>query len=54
MDFDKCFNALEIRLYSDASWNPNLGFGGVCEDSWMFYKWDSDFIAEFEPSIAYL
>ena len=31
----------------------DLGFGGVCDDSWMYGRWDG-FVQKFEPSIAYL
>ena len=44
----------EVPMYSDASRNPNLGFGAICSSSWMYSKWDPDFIREHEPSIAYL
>ena len=31
MDFDRTWNADQIEMYSDASKNPSLGFGGICE-----------------------
>ena len=35
MDFDKTWNAEEISFYSDASRSKILGFGAICETSWM-------------------
>ena len=31
-----------------------LGYGGICEDSWMYGQWEPSFIETCEPSIAYL
>ena len=53
-DFEKCWHATEIVMYPDASRNPQLGFGGICNHSWMYGKWNADFILEAEPSISYL
>ena len=54
MDFGKDVQAPEIDFYSDASRNEQLGFGGVCGNSWMFQQWPSGFIRDFEPSIEFL
>ena len=54
MDFDKTWNAEEIKMFSDASKNPKLGFGSICDRLWTFSQWDSDFITEHNPSIEYL
>ena len=54
MDFSKDLNAEEILFYSDASGNENLGFGGLCGNSWMFAQWEPGIIAEFEPNIEFL
>ena len=45
--------ATEIELFSDASRNFSLGFGGYCGKSWMYAKW-SEAVTELEPSIEYL
>ena len=54
LDFDKVWHATEISIYSDASHGETLGFGGICEDSWMYGRWEDDFIKDYEPNIAYL
>ena len=54
LDFSKSRNAQEIEMFSDASRSKSLGFGGICEKSWVYGQWDSKFIEEFEPSIEYL
>ena len=54
MDFSKTWEAAEICMYSDASKNPNLGFSGICGDSWMYKQWDPSFIMRDDPSIEYL
>ena len=54
MDFSKDLSTTEIEMFSDSSKNPELGFGGVCGNSWMFDKWDSDFVRDSDPSIAFL
>ena len=41
-------------MYSDAAKNPELGFGAICQDSWMYSKWDPSFIIDCNPSIEYL
>ena len=54
IDLNEHLIADEVPMYSDASRNPNLGFGAICSSSWMYSKWDPDFIRSHEPSIAYL
>ena len=54
MDFDTIINAQQVQMYSDASRNFSLGFGGICQNSWMFMPWDPAFMNKAEPSIAYL
>ena len=34
--------------------NAMLGFGGICQNSWMFAQWDKSFIVQQDPSIEYL
>ena len=43
-----------IPFYSDASLNAELGMGALLENDWMYYKWNSQFIKNCEPSIEYL
>ena len=43
-----------LDMYSDSLRNPELGFGAICQHSWMYSQWDSQFIKEYQPSIEYL
>ena len=52
MDYRE-WTAVDIEMYSDASRNWSLGFGGICKRSWQFSKW-SEFTKEVQPSIQYL
>ena len=52
-DFELVHNAIEIDMYSDASRNFDLGFGGFCKSDWFAEKWDS-FVALVKQSIEYL
>ena len=54
MDYSTSRNAREIDMYSDASKNLSLGMGAICESSWSFMQWDSEFIANKNPSIEFL
>ena len=54
IDFSRCWMATEICMFSDASRAENLGFGGICNTSWMYSAWPTGFIAEKQPSIEYL
>ena len=54
MDFTKEWKAEEIGFYTDASRNAFLGCGGICRKSWFCKQWDSEFVLQSEPSIAYL
>ena len=54
LDFSLIINADEINFYTDASRNPNLGMGGVCEKAWFIKRWNPDFIRAEYPSIAFL
>ena len=45
---------VELGFYSDASANPNLGFGCVINNtSWIWGKWETGFIEANKPSIEY-
>ena len=54
IDMQKMYNAEEILMYSDASRSEILGFGGICDESWMFGQWPENYIKQYEPSIEYL
>ena len=53
-DFSTILTADEIFLYTDSSSSVRKGMGGICYESWMFTKWDPDFIRKANPSIQYL
>ena len=53
MDFD-LVSADELDFYTDATKNPKLGFGGCFNNSYMYCRWNSNFIRQYDPSIAYL
>ena len=42
------------QFSSDASRNPLLGCGGICNTDWYMQQWDYDFMEKYEPSINYL
>ena len=52
LDFSKFIVASEINMYSDAS--SKIGMGALCGTSWMYQKWNSQFILKYKPSIEYL
>ena len=43
---------LNSSFFTDAL--KSIGFGGYCENEWMYDTWNSDFIQNFNPSIGYL
>ena len=52
LDFSEFLMADEIDMYSNAS--GTIGMGAICGTSWMFQKWNCDFIQKRKPSIEYL
>ena len=55
LDFDSELTADVLSMYSDLSKNPRLGFGAICQNSWMYSQWeDIDFMIREDPSIEYL
>ena len=46
--------AHDLDFYTDASKNPELGFGGYFNEEYFFQQWDKDFIKNQDPSIGYL
>ena len=43
-----------LDMFSDASRNFKLGFGGYCRSEWTFGQWDEEFCLNKQPSIEYL
>ena len=54
IDYAITIQATEIKMYSDSSKNPRLGFGVICNQSWLFGQWDEQFMLQNDPSIQYL
>ena len=52
MDLAETIVSTEIDFYTDAS--GRIGFGGVCQNSFMYEFWDSEFLKIENPSIDYL
>ena len=52
MDFGY-YDATDVDFFTDSSRNFDLGFGCICENSWMWHKWD-EFTGSVKPSIEYL
>ena len=44
----------DVSFYSDASANPELGFGCIFHNSWIFQQWEQNFVEKFKPTIEYL
>lgn len=47
-------SATQLEFYSDASRNPDLGFGAVFRNKWIFGQWEPGFIEQQQPSISFL
>ena len=54
LDFDVVWNAVTINMYSDATTNPRLVMGAICQASWMFQRWNKNFIMEKGPALSTL
>ena len=54
IDYSRVIEARELDFYTDASKNPNLGFGGRFGQAYMIQQWDKQFIINENPSIMYL
>ena len=54
LDLDKTVNANVLRFYTDATANFSLGFGCIFNESWIFKKWETNFMKLKEPSIEFL
>ena len=53
LDFD-LHDAVQLDFYSDASKNPNLGFGAKFGSAYICQGWDPNSIIDKNPSIQYL
>ena len=53
-DYDNNTNSEFVLFATDASANPDLGAGGICNDRWFIILWNKKFMKKFEPSINYL
>ena len=51
-DFRKCWSAVELGFYTDAS--STVGLGAICGSSWMWQTWPIEFTRACQPSIEYL
>ena len=54
LDLSEAVTAQTRQFYSDASANPNLGYGAVFDNQWLFNQWEPGFVETFNPSIEYL
>ena len=54
IDFSTVLAADRLDMFSDASKNPELGFGAICGASWLYGKWNPELIRQEDPSIEYL
>ena len=56
VDLEMETRAEDIQFFTDSSRNPNLGFGCFFgkNRSWTFGRWETRFVQEMQPSIAYL
>ena len=48
------WSAENVDLFSDASKNPNLGFGAYCGTEWTAGRWNKSFMLAEDPSIEFL
>ena len=53
VDLKVVMEANELRFYTDASANENLGCGSFFDGNWFFLKWEPGFIKTHEPTIEY-
>ena len=53
-EFDSDLTFTPVEFCTDASRNKLLGCGGICGQDWFILQWNKKFIADNQPSIAYL
>ena len=54
VDFQEDREATLLEFYSDASLNPELGFGARYEKEWTYAQWPTNFIHDYHPSIEFI
>ena len=54
IDFAHAIEASQITFFTDASGNPKLGMGGICNKLWMYQQWDEQIHKQLNPSIEFL
>ena len=54
IDFTETLTAQVISMFSDVAKNPELGFGAICGNQWMYSPWEPSFIIEEDLSIEFL
>ena len=54
LDYNSELIADEIFMLSDSAGRSDLSYGAICQESWMYGRWNSDFIKQKSPSIEYL
>ena len=52
LDFSSRLQATEIRFFTDTS--GAIGFGGICQQSWIHGLWNPHFLCTCKPNIEYL
>ena len=46
--------ATDIAMFLDAARSDKKGFGAICQNSWMYSRWETDFVKLCDPSIEFL
>ena len=54
LDLNEIICAKQIKFYSDASLNAELGMGALLNNNWIVGKWGKNFINSQKPSIEFL
>ena len=54
IDLQEEVTAEVLNFYSDASANPEYGYGAIFDKTWLFGKWEKNFIVDNDPSIEFL
>ena len=54
IDFSDDTVSETLQFWTDASKNPNLGFGCVFENNWTYGRWNAQHILDTNASIEYL
>ena len=54
VDLNTVLLANQLNFYSDASASPNLGFGAIFDNQWLFSQWEPGYIDTYHPTIEYL